>query len=50
MYASLGPNFFIFFQNCLSKAHFTKLSFNLRDVQMLNGRTPDTECAVLLEK
>jgi hypothetical protein len=42
--------FLICFKNCLSKVHFTKLNFNLRDVQMLSGTTPNTECAVLLEE
>lgn len=33
---SIGTNLFLgCFKNCLSKAHFTKLDFNLRDVQML---------------
>lgn len=35
-HASIGTNLFCGpFKNCLSKAHFTKLGFSLRDVQML---------------
>lgn len=35
-HASIGTNLFLgCFTNFLSKAHFTKLDFNLRDVQML---------------
>ena len=40
----------ICFPDCLSRAHFSKLDFNLRVVQMLDGRPPRSECAVLLEK